>query len=52
MIKKGAAMKKGRSWVWIVGIVSILLLLETPLIHAWELKEFLSPFHFFVSVEE
>jgi len=45
-------MKKGRNWVWIMGIVSFLLLLETPLIYGWELKEFLSPFHFFVTVEE
>ena len=52
MNRKGAGMKKGRNWVWIMGIVSFLLLLETPLIHAWELKEFLSPFHLFVSVEE
>jgi hypothetical protein len=52
MIRTGAAMEKGRSWVWIMGIVSVLMLLETPLIHAWELRDFLSPFKFFVSVEE
>ena len=52
MNKKGAIMKKGRNWVWIMGIVSFLLLLETPLIHAWELKDFLSPFHFSMTVEE
>ena len=45
-------MKKGRNWVWIMGIVSFLLLLETPLIYGWELKEFLSPFHLSVTVEE
>jgi len=45
-------MKKARNWVWIMGIVSVLLLFETSLIHAWELKEFLSPFHFSVTVEE
>ena len=52
MIKTGVAMKKGRNWVWIMGIVSVLLLLETPLIHAWELKDFLSPFHLSVTVQE
>jgi len=45
-------MKKGRNWVWIMGIVLMLLLLETPLIYGWELKDFLSPFHFSVTVEE
>jgi hypothetical protein len=52
MIKTGAAMKKGRIWICIIGIVSVLLLLETPLIHAWEFREFFAPFHLFVSVEE
>ena len=52
MIKTGVAMKKGRNWVWIMGIVSVLLLLETPLIYAWELKDFLSPFHLSVTVQE
>lgn len=52
MIKKGAAMKKGRNWVWIMGIVSALLLLETPLIYAWELRDLLSSFHFSATVQE
>lgn len=52
MIRMGASMKRGRNWVWIMGIVSVLLLLETPLIHAWELKDFLSPFHLSVTVGE
>jgi hypothetical protein len=52
MIKMGAAMKKGRNWAWIMGIVSFLLLLKTPLIYAWELKDFLSPFHLSVTVQE
>ena len=52
MIRKGASMKEGRNWAWIMGIVSVLLLLETPLIHAWELKDFLSPFHLSVTVGE
>jgi len=52
MIKMEAAMKKGRNWVWIIGIVSFLLLLETPLIYAWELRDFLSSFHFSASVQE
>lgn len=52
MIRKGASMKEGRNWVWIMGIVSVLLLLETPLTHAWELKDFLSPFHLSVTVGE
>jgi len=45
-------MEKGRNWVWIMGIVSFLLLLETPLIHAWGLKDFLSPFQLSVTVGE
>ena len=45
-------MKKRTNWVWIMGIVSFLLLLETPFIHAGELRDFLSPFHFSVSVQE
>ena len=45
-------MRKRRNWVWIMGIVSVLLLLETPFIHAWELKEFLSPFNLSISVQE
>ena len=45
-------MKKGRNWVWIMGIVLMLLLLETPLIYGWELKDFLSPFHLSVTVGE
>ncbi len=45
-------MKKGRNWVWIMGIVSFLLLIKTPLIYGWEFKEFLAPFRFSVSVDE
>lgn len=45
-------MKKGRNWVWIMGVVSFLLLIKTPLIYGWELKEFLAPFQFSVSVQE
>jgi len=52
MNRKGAGMKKGRNWVWIMGIVLMLLLLETPLIYGWELKDFLSPFHLSVTVGE
>jgi hypothetical protein len=52
VIRRGRDMKKGKHWMRIMGIVSVLLLFETPFIYGWELKEFLSPFHFFVSVEE
>jgi hypothetical protein len=52
MIKTGAAMKKGRNWAWIIGIVLSLLLLKTPLIYGWELRDFLSPFHLSVTVGE
>jgi len=52
MNRKGASMKRGRNWVWIMGIVSVLLLLETPLIYGWELRDFLSPFHLSVTVGE
>lgn len=45
-------MKKGRNWVWIAGMVSFLMLMETPLIYGSELRDFLSPFHFSLTVGE
>jgi hypothetical protein len=52
MIHKGAAMRKGRNWVWVMVTVAFLLLLKTPLTYGWDLKDFLSPFHFSVTVGE
>jgi len=52
MIRMGASMKRGRNWVWIMGIASVLVLLKTPLIYGWELRDFLSPFHLSVTVGE
>ncbi len=53
-------MKRRRKWIWITGIVSFLLLIETPLVYCSELgdflspelRDFLSPLHFFVSTQE
>jgi hypothetical protein len=52
MNKKGAGMKKGRNWVWIMGIVSVLLLFETSLIHGEEMRDLLSKFHPYITVSE
>jgi hypothetical protein len=52
MIRMGASMKRRRNWVWIMGIVWVLVLLKTPLIYGWELRDFLSPFHLSVTVGE
>jgi hypothetical protein len=52
MNKKGAGMKKGRNWVWIMGIVSVLLLFETSLIHGEERRDLLSKFHPYITVSE
>ncbi len=52
MVRKDANMKKIRNWVGIMGIVSVLLLFETSLIHGWELKDVLSNFHPYIKVEE
>lgn len=45
-------MKKGRVWVWIMGVISVLILLETPLIHGLELKDLLSNLHPYITVAQ
>lgn len=52
MNRKGAGMKKGRNWVWIMGIVLVLLLFETSLIHGEEMRDLLSKFHPYITVSE
>ena len=45
-------MKKGKNWVWIMGIVSVLLLFGTSLIHGEEMRDLLSKFHPYITVTE
>jgi len=52
MNRKGAGMEKGRNWVWIMGIVLVLLLFETSLIHGEEMGDLLSKFHPYITVTE
>lgn len=52
MRKEGACMKKRGNWVWITGIVWLLILFKTPFANGWELRDFLSPFHISANVQE
>lgn len=45
-------MKKGRNWVWIFGIISVLYFLETPLIYGEDLRDLLPKFHPYITVQE